>query len=319
MKISESWLREWANPAIDTSALVAQVTMAGLEVDAITSVAGFFTGVVVGLITEVVPHPDAEKLRVCQVEGHAEGIKQIVCGAPNARVGIKVPFATIGAKLPGDFAIKKAKLRGVESFGMLCGQTELECGDDDSGLWELPADAPVGVDIREYLCLDDVVLELDLTPNRSDCLSVRGVARELAVLNQCDYTPCVMPLPAISHDEVRLVNLASPAACPKYVSRLIKGINKQAVSPMWLVEKLRRSGLGSLGPVVDVTNYVLLQLGQPMHAFDAAKVRGNITVRQANAGEAIELLNGQTLTLTPDVLVIADEERALALLNSAEE
>ncbi len=312
MKISESWLREWANPSIGTNDLVAQVTMAGLEVDAVEPVAGEFSGVVVGKIIAVEQHPDADKLRICQVEGHAEGMQQVVCGAPNAREGLIAPFATIGAKLPGDFKIKKAKLRGVESFGMLCGQTELECGDDDSGLWELPADAPVGTDLREYLDLNDKVLELDLTPNRSDCLSVRGIAREVSVLNHCAYNPVVIDTVAPEHNEVRQVSLDAGDACPRYVGRLIKGINNKAPSPSWLVEKLRRSGVASLGAVVDVTNYVLLELGQPMHAFDAAKVQGNITVRLAQAGEKLELLNDQTVTLKPNVLVIADEQKALA-------
>ncbi len=312
MKISESWIREWANPAIDTDALVAQVTMAGLEVDAVEPVAGVFSGVVVGEIISVSAHPDAEKLRVCQVNGHIEGIKQVVCGAANARVGIKIPFATIGAKLPGDFVIKKAKLRGVESFGMLCGQTELACGDDDSGLWELPLDAPVGQDLRTYLNLDDCLLELDLTPNRSDCLSVRGVAREISVLNSCEYKPVNAPVVPARIQDVLSVSLLAPAACPKYVGRLIRGVNVLATSPAWLVEKLRRSGIASLGPVVDVTNYVLLELGQPMHAFDAGKVVGDIQVRFAREGEQLLLLNNQTVTLTPDVLVIADTQKALA-------
>ncbi|WP_053979756.1 phenylalanine--tRNA ligase subunit beta [Marinagarivorans algicola] len=312
MKISESWLREWANPSIGTNDLVAQVTMAGLEVDAVEPVAGEFSGVVVGKIVAVTQHPDADKLRICQVEGHAEGMQQVVCGAPNAREGLIAPFAIIGAKLPGDFKIKKAKLRGVESFGMLCGQTELACGDDDSGLWELPSDAPVGVDLREYLDLNDKILELDLTPNRSDCLSVRGIAREVSVLNHCAYNPVAIEALAPEHNEVRQVSLNAGDACPRYVGRLIKGINNKAPSPSWLVEKLRRSGVASLGAVVDVTNYVLLELGQPMHAFDAAKVQGNITVRLAEAGEQLELLNDQTVTLKPNVLVIADEQKALA-------
>jgi phenylalanyl-tRNA synthetase beta chain len=184
MKISESWLREWVNPAIGTDELVAQLTMAGLEVDAVESVAGDFTGVIVGEIVGCEQHPDADKLRVCQVAGLSDDLSQVVCGAANARVGIKIPFATIGAQLPGDFQIKKAKLRGVESFGMLCGQTELKAGDDDTGLWELAVDAPVGQNLREYLNLDDKLIEVDLTPNRSDCLSVKGIAREVGVLNR---------------------------------------------------------------------------------------------------------------------------------------
>jgi len=185
MKISESWLREWVNPAIETQQLVDQLTMAGLEVDSVESAAGIFSGVVVGEIIDVEQHPDAKKLRVCKVLGHGDGQQQIVCGAANARVGIKIPFATIGAVLPGDFKIKKAKLRGVESFGMLCGQTELEAGDDDSGLWELPEDAPVGEDLRKYLDLDDQIIEVDLTPNRGDCLSLRGLARPLMMSFRC--------------------------------------------------------------------------------------------------------------------------------------
>ena len=313
MKISESWLREWVNPSVATEELVAQITMAGLEVDAIEPVAGSFTGVVVGKIVGIAPHPDAEKLRVCQVEGHEEGIKQVVCGAPNAREGLVIPFATIGAKLPGDFKIKKAKLRGVESFGMLCGQTELECGDDDSGLWELPTDAPIGTDLRDYLKLNDNILELDLTPNRSDCLSIRGLAREVAVLNQCELNiPAIEPV-AAAHTESLPVTLNAGSACPRYVGRIIKGLNPSAESPLWLVEKLRRAGIGSLGPVVDVTNYVLLELGQPMHAFDLAKVNGGIEVRFAKAGEQLELLNDQTIKLNDDSLVIADSQGPLAL------
>ena len=242
MKVSESWLREWTNPEISTRDLVAQITMAGLEVDAIEPVAGNFSGVVVGKIVAIAPHPDAEKLRVCQVEGHAEGIKQVVCGAPNAREGLVIPFATLSAKLPGDFNIKKAKLRGVESFGMLCGQTELACGDDDSGLWELSSDAPIGMDIREYLNLNDQILELDLTPNRSDCLSIRGIAREVSVLNHCTYTPIVVDAVPSVHTESRKVTLLAGEACPRYVGRLIKGVNPHAVSPAWLVERLRRAG-----------------------------------------------------------------------------
>ena len=312
MKISEAWLREWTNPSINTEELVAQVTMAGLEVDAIEPVAGAFTDVVVARIVSVAAHPDAEKLRVCQVEGHAEGIKQVVCGAPNAREGLVIPFATIGAKLPGDFKIKKAKLRGVESFGMLCGQTELACGDDDSGLWELPGDAPIGQDLREYLDLDDNILELDLTPNRSDCLSVRGIAREVSVLNTCAYQILEIAPVAPQHQDVRSVTLQAPAACPRYVGRVINNVNNQAATPTWMVEKLRRAGIASLGPIIDVTNYVLIELGQPMHAFDAAKVQGGITVRLAEQGEKLTLLNEQTIELPNNALVIADDQQALA-------
>jgi phenylalanyl-tRNA synthetase beta chain len=312
MKISESWLREWANPILSTDELVAQITMAGLEVDAVESVAGDFSGVIVGKIISVTPHPDAEKLRVCQVEGHAEGIKQVVCGAPNARQGLVIPFATIGAQLPGDLIIKKAKLRGVESFGMLCGQTELACGNDDSGLWELAEEAPVGADLRDYLQLDDKIIELELTPNRSDCLSIRGIAREVSVLNRCPYFERPIPPVAGEHSDQRQVSLAAGSACPRYVGRIIKGVDNNRPSPLWLVEKLRRAGLASLGPIVDVTNFVLLELGQPMHAFDAAKVQGNLSVRWAHDNEKVHLLNDQAIVLNPNCLVIADEIQALA-------
>ena len=313
MKISESWLREWVNPQISTAELVAQLTMAGLEVDSIEPAAASFSGVIVGEILSAEQHPDAEKLRVCQVKGHADGVLQIVCGAPNARPGIKIPFATIGAELPGDFKIKKAKLRGVESFGMLCSQVELQLGEDDSGLWELPADAPVGVNLREYLKFDDQLIEVDLTPNRGDCLSIRGLAREVGVLNRAAVSQ-----PAFTAIEPRsaerfVVEIQAPAACPTYAGRVIRNIDITRPSPLWLREKLRRSGIRSIDPVVDVTNYVLLELGQPMHAFDLDKLSGGIVVRIADAGEKLVLLNDQAVELRSDTLVIADREKALAI------
>ncbi len=311
MKISESWLREWVNPEIGTDELVAQLTMAGLEVDAVESVAGEFSGVIVGEIVGCEQHPDADKLRVCQVAG-LEGLSQVVCGAPNARVGIKVPFATIGAKLP-EFDIKKAKLRGVESFGMLCGQTELKAGDDDSGVWELPVDAPVGADLRDYLNLNDKLIEVDLTPNRSDCLSVKGIAREVGVLNRVPVnTPAIAPVPAAITDTFP-VHLEAGHACSRYVGRVIRNIDIARPSPKWLQDKLVRSGLRSIDAVVDVTNYVLLELGQPMHAFDLSRLKGAIHVRMARQGEGVVLLDGQEVNLNADTMVIADEERVLAI------
>lgn len=319
MKISESWLREWVNPAIDTDELVAQLTMAGLEVDAVESVAGDFTGVIVGEIVGCEQHPDADKLRVCQVAGLPDGPSQVVCGAANARIGIKIPFATIGAQLPGatpneeKWQIKKAKLRGVESFGMLCGQTELKAGDDDTGLWELPADAPVGLNLREYLNLDDKLIEVDLTPNRSDCLSVKGIAREVGVLNRAPVNaPAIAPV-AASIDDSFPVHLEAGAACSRYVSRVIRNIDISRPSPAWLQDKLVRSGLRSIDAVVDVTNYVLLELGQPMHAFDLSKLGGAIHVRLAQQGETIQLLDGQEIKLNADTMVIADQQKALAV------
>ncbi|WP_346836726.1 phenylalanine--tRNA ligase subunit beta [Microbulbifer sp. SAOS-129_SWC] len=313
MKLSNSWLREWVNPQLSAQELADQITMAGLEVDGVEAVAGTFSGVVVGEILSAEQHPDADKLRVCKVAGHPDGEMQVVCGAPNARAGIKIPFALVGAKLPGDFKIKKAKLRGVESFGMLCAQTELELGDDSDGIWELPADAPTGTDLRDYLQLDDVAIEVDLTPNRSDCLGVAGVAREVGVLNRCPVKgPEIEPLAAKIDDSVA-VTLAAGDACPRYVGRVIRNIDITASTPLWMAERLRRSGLRSIDPVVDVTNYVLLELGQPMHAFDLNKLSGGIKVRMAEAGEELTLLDGQEVKLKADTLVIADDKQPLAM------
>lgn len=313
MKVSESWLREWVNPAISTDELVAQLTMAGLEVDAVEAVAGDFTGVIVGEIVACEQHPDADKLRVTQVAGLPDGPTQVVCGAANARVGIKIPFATIGAELPGDFHIKKAKLRGVESFGMLCGQTELKAGDDDTGLWELAADAPVGTNIRDYLNLDDKLIEVDLTPNRSDCLSVKGLAREVGVLNRAPVSsPVINPVKPTIADTFS-VSLNAGAACSRYAGRVIRNIDITRPSPAWLQDKLARAGLRSIDAVVDVTNYVLVELGQPMHAFDLAKLNDAIDVRLAKQGEQIVLLDGQEVKLNADTLVIADQQGALAI------
>lgn len=313
MKVSESWLREWVNPDINTDELADQLTMAGLEVDAVDAVAGDFNGVIVGEIVAIEQHPDAGKLRVCQVAGLPDGPTQVICGAPNARLGIKIPFATIGAKLPGDFNIKKAKLRGIESFGMLCGQTELEAGDDDSGVWELAADAPVGQDLRSYLNLDDKIIEVDLTPNRSDCLSVKGLARELGVLNRITVTsPDITAVPSTINDTLP-VSLDAGDACSHYVGRVIRNIDISRPSPFWLQEKLRRAGLRSIDAVVDVTNYVLLELGQPLHAFDLSKLKGGVSVRMAQPSESLTLLDGQQVALNPNTLVIADNESALAM------
>ncbi|WP_111640586.1 phenylalanine--tRNA ligase subunit beta [Marinimicrobium alkaliphilum] len=313
MKLSESWLREWVNPSVTTQELVSQLTMAGLEVDAVEPVAGDFSGVVVGEIVAVEQHPDADKLRVCQVAGGPDGNVQVVCGAPNARTGIKVPFALVGAKLPGDFKIKKAKLRGVESFGMLCAQTELQAGDDDDGLWELPVDAPVGEDLRSYLQLNDQIIEVDLTPNRSDCLSLKGIAREVGVLNRVPVTsPVIAPVPAVN-DEVRGVTLKAPEACSRYVGRVIRNVDVSRPSPLWLQEKLRRAGLRPIDAIVDVTNFVLLELGQPMHAFDLNTLEGDIQVRLAEPGEKLTLLDEQEIALNADTLVIADQAKALAM------
>jgi len=311
MKFNELWLRTWVDPQLDTETLSAQLTMAGLEVDAITPVAGIFSGVVVGEIVAVAPHPDADKLRVCQVAG-AETV-QVVCGAANARPGLKVPFATLGALLPGDLKIKQAKLRGVESFGMLCAAAELGLAEQSDGLLELPADAPVGTDIRAYLQLDDRVIEVGLTPNRADCLSIAGLAREVGVLNSIAVQAVSVEAVAATSGEVFPVEVIAGEDCPRYVGRVIRGVDLTRPAPEWLRERLRRCGIRSIDPVVDVTNYVMLELGQPMHAFDLERLQGGIRVRKAVQGETLETLDGQQLTLRADSLVIADHRGPLAL------
>lgn len=312
MKFSEQWLREWVNPAVGTDELAAQITMAGLEVDAIDPVAGVFSGVVVAEIVATAPHPDAEKLQVCRVNAGSEEV-QIVCGAANARPGIKVPLATLGAVLPGDFKIKKAKLRGVESFGMLCAEEELGLAEKSDGLMELPLDAPVGEDIRAFLGLDDSIIELGLTPNRADCLSVRGIAREAAVLNDIAFADLdIAPVAAVNDSQLP-IRVEAGADCPRYAGRVIGNVDVSKPSPLWLQEKLRRCGLRSIDAVVDVTNFILVELGQPMHAFDFDKLNGGVVVRHSKADEFLELLDGQTLTLREGSLLIADEQQPLAL------
>ena len=312
MRFNEAWLREWVNPAIDTDTLVKQLTMAGLEVDAVESAAPVFTGVVVGQVESCEQHPDADKLSVCQVTNGTDTV-QVVCGASNVRTGLKIPFAQVGAVLPGDFKIKKAKLRGQESNGMLCGASELGLEDLIDGLMELPEDAPVGTDVRDYLQLNDAVIEVDLTPNRADCLSVRGIAREVGVMNQSPLANMNIDKVAPAIDDTLTVTLADSEGCPRYLGRVIKGVNVNAASPLWLIERLRRAGLRTIDPIVDVTNYVLLELGQPLHAFDLSKLNGGITVRKANAEEKLLTLDDQELTLRDDTLVIADDSDALAL------
>ena len=312
MKISEQWLREWVNPAIATDELVEQLTMAGLEVDGTEQVAGEFSGVVVGEIIAIEQHPDADKLRVCQVAGGDE-VVQVVCGAANARAGLKIPFATVGAVLPGDFKIKKAKLRGVESFGMLCAEQELGMAESSDGLMELPTDAPTGDKLRDYLGLDDTVIEVDLTPNRADCLSVAGVAREVGLLNKIEVNALEIEPVAAQIEDVFEVVINAGEDCPAYVGRVIRNVDVTKPSPLWIQEKLRRSGIRSIDAVVDVTNYVLLELGQPLHAFDLNLLNEQINVRHAEQGEKIQLLNGQELELNAGTLVIADKQRPVAL------
>ncbi len=312
MKFSENWLREWVDPPVSTDELVVQLTMAGLEVDGVEPAAPEFSDVVVGEVLDVQPHPDADKLRVCHVAAGGEPL-QIVCGAPNVRMGMKVPTALVGARLPGDLKIKQTKLRGVVSSGMLCSARELGLADDHQGLMVLPAGAPVGQDFRAYLGLDDRIIEVDLTPNRGDCLGLAGIAREVGVLNGCAVTPPQISRVTAGCDDRFEVRVAVPEGCPRYLGRIIRGFDPAAVTPLWMQERLRRGGLRSLGPVVDVTNYILLELGQPMHAFDLARLDGHIEVRYAHSGETLQLLDGHELTLDEETLVIADAAKALAI------
>lgn len=313
MQFSEAWLRSLVNPDLDIRQLGHLLTMAGLEVESLEPVAAAFTQVVVAKILSAEKHPNADRLRVCQVDvGEARPLT-IVCGAPNARAGLKTACARVGAQLPGDFHIKQAKVRGVESFGMLCSAKELGISSEAEGIVELAADAPVGTGLRDWLSLDDTRITLKLTPNRGDCLSVAGVAREVAALTLApmqgvDCTPV-----AATVDDSFPVSIEAEAACPRYCGRLIRGIDPQATTPAWMTRRLERSGLRPIHPVVDVTNYVLLELGQPMHGFDLARLKGTVRARMAKAGEKLALLNGQTLDLKADSLVIADDSGPLAL------
>jgi len=313
MKFSEQWLREWVDPDIDRERLCEQLTMAGLEVDAVEPVAPPFSGVVVGEIVSAERHPDADKLQICRVDVAQPEPLSIVCGAANARAGIKVPVALVGAVLPGDFKIEEARLRGVLSAGMLCSAGELGLVEEADGLLELPDDAEPGRDLRDYLRLDDVTIELGLTPNRGDCLSVMGVAREVAAINDLPLRIPPMEPVAATDDREFPVRIVAGEACPRYVGRVIRNIDPAARTPVWMEERLRRSGVRPLGAVVDVTNYVMLELGQPMHAFDLDKLNGEIQVRRAQAGEALRLLDGQQVALREGSLVIADEQAPLAL------
>jgi phenylalanyl-tRNA synthetase beta chain len=313
MRFSEAWLREWVNPDITTEQLADQLSMAGLEVDSVESAAPAFSGVVVGHVLTREQHPDADKLSVCSVDIGADEPSQIVCGAKNVAAGMKVAVATVGAKLPGDFKIKKAKLRGVQSLGMICSASELGLAESSDGIMSLPADAPVGADFRDFLKLDDACIEVDLTPDRGDCLSVAGIAREVGVINKVSVTAPVIEPVSASIDDSFPVEVSASSACPRYVCRVIRGIDITAATPDWMKERLRRGGIRSIDPVVDVTNYVLLELGQPMHGFDLARLSGGIRVRLAGEGEKLTLLDGSELALKADSLVIADHDKPLAL------
>ena len=312
MNISTSWLREWISPVVTDEILAEQLTMAGLEVDGIETVAPAFSKVVVGHVVSCEKHPDADKLNLCQVDvGEAETV-QIICGAKNVRTGLNVMAALVGAKLPGDFKIKKAKLRGVESFGMICSESELGISDSSEGIAELDVEASIGQDVREYLDLDDHIIELDITPNRGDCFSVLGVAREVSANYNMAFVMPDIEITALGKSSVA-TSVSNTSACPKYLTRSIKGIDNSVQTPQWMADKLKRSGQSTHSPVVDVTNYVLMELGQPMHAFDLAKIQGDIQVRNAKLGETVDLLNDSTVELKEDTLVITDAKSVLAI------
>lgn len=312
MKFSEQWLREWVDPQIDSAELVEQLTMLGLEVDGVER-CELHEQIVVAAIDAVEPHPDADKLRVCSVDDGSGETLQIVCGAPNAAAGMRVPLARVGAELPGGLKIKRARLRGVASAGMLCSAAELGLSEDASGLMALPADAPLGESMGAYLNLDDAVIDIDLTANRGDCFSIRGIAKEVAARNQLDVAEPQTPPVAAEIDDALPIELDPAAGCARYCGRVLRGIDARAATPLWMAERLRRCGLRSISAVVDVTNYVMLELGQPMHAFDLAALDGGIRVRLAEPGERLEILDGRELTLDDDVTVIADHRRAVAV------
>lgn len=313
MKLSEQWLREWVNPQGDTRSLADQLTMAGLEVDGVEPCAPPLDGVVVGIVLEKVQHPNADRLSVCKVDiGTAEPL-QIVCGAENVYAGGVFPVATVGSTLPGEIKIKRSKLRGEESRGMLCSGVELGISESADGLLELSHDLTVGEPVATALRLDDHVIELDLTPNRADCFSVLGVARDVAAINALDFSePEIPPVPATS-DAAHDVSIAPQDGCPAFAGRVIRAIDAAAQTPLWMSERLRRAGIRPLHPVVDVTNYVMLELGQPMHAYDLSKLNGAVAARLARAGEKLTLLDGQEVVLDSNVMVIADDSGPIGM------
>lgn len=314
MKFSENWLRTFVNPSLSSEQLAHALTMAGIEVESIEPVAATFDKVVVAEVCSTASHPSADRLKVCQVkiDQQQTDLLQIVCGAPNVGVGMKVPCALIGANLPG-IQIKSAKLRGIDSAGMLCSAKELGLAEVANGLLVLPEDAPVGKDFRSYFSLDDRVFTLSLTPNRADCLSVLGIAREVAAITASELIPLASSEVLVNIQDVLDVHVMAPEACPLYCGRVIKGIDISAKIPLWMTQRLERSGIRSINPIVDITNYILLETGQPLHAFDLNKIEGVIQVRYAKPNEKITLLNDNIVDLTSDMLIIADDDKPLAL------
>ncbi|BAO44241.1 phenylalanine--tRNA ligase subunit beta [Thiolapillus brandeum] len=313
MQFSESWLREWVNPQASTEELADALSMAGLEVDGVSPAAPAFNGVVIGKVLDCQRHPDADKLSVCQVDIGAGEPVQIVCGAKNVAADMKVPVAVVGAVLPGDFRIRKAKLRGQQSLGMICSASELGLAESSDGIMPLPQDAPVGDDFRAYLQLDDSLIDVDLTPDRGDCLSIAGIARDVGVIYAAEVTDWKIPEVPAGIDDRQEVRLEAAEACPRYTCRIVRGVDARAETPLWMVERLRRSGIRAISPVVDITNYVMIELGQPMHGFDLDRLSGTIHVRFSQGGEKLTLLDGSDVDVQQGTLLIADDEKPLAL------
>ncbi len=313
MLFSVNWLKKWVDIDLPVKELAERLTASGLEVDTVEPVAASFSDVVVAAITRCEAHPDADKLKVCCIDFGGSEPVQVVCGAPNARAGIKIPLARVGAVLGADFKIQKAKLRGMESFGMACSARELGLSDDHSGLMELPVDAPLGMNLRDFLELDDHAIEVELTPNRADCLSIRGLAQDVSA--SCNAALTVMELESVAASITDSIEVTLEAAedCPRYVGRVLRGIDPTATTPLWMVEALRRSGIRSISATVDATNYVLMELGQPMHAFDLDRLQGNISVRRGRDGETLELLDGKQVAVGDKLLAICDQAGPVAL------
>ncbi|MDH4047662.1 MAG: phenylalanine--tRNA ligase subunit beta [Gammaproteobacteria bacterium] len=313
MKFPENWLREWVNPELDTAALAHQLTMAGHEVDEITVQGANLDGVVVAEVLSVIRHPDADRLSVCQVTYGEDAPVEVVCGAPNVRQGMKAAFAGPGTSLPNGMKLRRSKIRGVVSNGMLCSAIELGLGDESDGIIELPADAPTGKPLTKYLALPDAVLDINLTPNRGDCFSVAGIARDIAAMTGAKLVSPVLPAVPVTSDTSHPVRIGTPSACPRFAGRVVRNIDPSATSPLWMIERLRRAGLRAIHPVVDITNYVMLELGQPLHAYDFAKLNGAIEPRFAKAGEILVLLDEREIELHEETLVISDDSGPIGL------
>ena len=313
MQFSYDWLQKWVSPNKSADEMAHLLTMSGLEVEEVEPAAPAFTGVVIAEVKQVEKHPDADRLNITQVDAGTGELIQIVCGAPNVKVGIRVPCALPGAVLPGDFKIKPTKMRGQVSNGMLCSGKELGIPDDVDGLMVLPEDAPVGADIRDYLALNDALFTLKITPNRADCLGIKGIAREVVALTQCEHNAFTIPTVPVSTGRMQAVRIDAPADCGRFLARVIEGVDAKAATPSWMVQRLQRSGIRSISALVDIGNYVMLELGQPMHIFDADKVTGSIIVRRAQDGEKLLCLNDKEVVLAADTLVVADEAGALSM------